>query len=125
MDRCREAGRRVTDNELVIHAFSETPEVLTAALRVARHSVDGLGTTATVRIVVQGGAVHGLAVGAAQEDDLLATISGSGVEVLACENSMSRTGMDPSTLLPQVHTVPAAVTYLTQRQWAGAAYVRI
>jgi intracellular sulfur oxidation DsrE/DsrF family protein len=112
-------------HELVIHAFAETPDVLTAALRVARHSVEGLGSDTTVQVVVQGGAVHGLTAGSAYQDDLLTTIAGSRVDVIACENSMERTGVDRSELLSDVGTVPAAVTYLTQRQWAGAAYVRI
>lgn len=110
---------------LVLHAFAEDAQVLTAALRVARHSVQGLGPDTSVQVVVQGGAVRGLTTGSEREDDLLTTIAGSGVRVLACENSMERVGIPADALLPDVGTVPAAVIYLTQQQWAGAAYVRI
>lgn len=112
-------------HQLVIHAFAENPDVLTAALRVARHSVQGLGPDTSVQVVVQGGAVRGLITDSAHQDDLLTTIAGSGVDILACANSMERVGVAAEALLSDVGTVPAAVTYLTQQQWAGAAYVRI
>ncbi|MCE0459497.1 DsrE family protein [Curtobacterium flaccumfaciens] len=113
------------EHRLVLHAFAEDPDVLTAALRVARHSFQGLGLDVSVQVVVQGGAVRGLVANSAYQDDLLTTIAGSGVDVLACSNSMERIGVGAEALLPDVGTVPAAVTYLTQQQWAGAAYVRI
>jgi len=113
------------EHRLVLHAFAEDPDVLTAALRMARHSVQGLGLDVSVQVVVQGGAVRGLVANSAYQDDLLTTIAGSGVDVLACSNSMERVGVGAETLLPDVGTVPAAVTYLAQQQWAGAAYVRL
>lgn len=115
------------EHRLVLHAFAEDPDVLTAALRMARHSFQGLGLDVSVQVVVQGGAVRGLVANSAYQDDLLTTIAGSGVDVLACSNSMERVGVGvgAETLLPDVGTVPAAVTYLAQQQWAGAAYVRL
>ncbi|WP_066517455.1 DsrE family protein [Curtobacterium ammoniigenes] len=113
------------DRTLLIHAFAETPEVLTAALRVARHSVERLGPTAEVQVVVQGGAVRGLTVDSAFADEVSATVTEHHVRILACENSMQRVGVLAEALLDQVGTVPAAATYMAEQQWAGAAYVRI
>lgn len=122
-----EAGRALMEHrhQLLIHAFAEEPGVLTAALRVARRAVQSLGSDTSVQVIVQGGAVRGLVTDSAHLDDLLTTIAGSGVDVLACAHSMERVGVAAEALLPDVGTVPAAVTYLTQQQWAGAAYVRI
>lgn len=110
---------------LLIHAFADTPDALIAALRVARHASEDLRDEAQVQVVVQGGAVHGLTSGSPHEDDVRTTIAGSGVEVVACENSMRRIGVPLDQLLPEVGTVPAAATHLARRQWNGDAYVRV
>src|SRR3546814_8546739 len=54
---------------ILIHAFSEDPEVITAALRVARNAAQSL-PDAIVEVVVQGIAVTGLTVGGRFEDDI-------------------------------------------------------
>lgn len=114
-----------TRNTLVIHVFAEDAAVLTAALRVARNAVDDLSPDGIVQLVVQGGAVRGLVADGAYRDDLVATIRSAGVQVLACQNSMSREDVDADSLLEGVSTVAAAVGYLARQQWAGAAYVRL
>ena len=114
-----------TRNALVIHVYSEDAGVLTVALRVARNAVHDLDPDAMVQVVVQGGAVRGLIAGGAYPDDLIATIHSAGVQVLACQNSMSREGVNADLLLKGVSTVAAAVGYLARQQWAGAAYVRL
>ena len=117
----------MTDNRkaFLVHAFADTPDALIAALRAARHASEDLRGEAQVQVVVQGGAVHGLTSGSPHEDDVRTTITGSGVEVVACENRMRRIGVTLDKLLPEVGTVPAAAAHLTRRQWDGAAYVRV
>ncbi len=110
---------------LLIHAYSDAPDVLTAALRVARNAVAGLGDGATVQVVVQGGAVRGLTADTALEQDLLSMMQEGSVDVIACRNSMRSAGIEPDRLLAGVGTVPAAVSHLAELQWAGAAYVRL
>jgi len=44
---------------------------------------------------------------------------------VACANSLRAVGIAAEDLTAGVGTVPAAVTHLAQRQWAGWAYVRV
>ncbi len=48
-----------------------------------------------------------------------------GIKVFACANSLRTVGIAAEDLTAGVTTVPAAVTHLAQRQWAGWAYVRL
>lgn len=107
---------------LVLHAFAESPTVITAALRVARNAALALPQD-QVQVVVQGTAVTGMTVEGGYDDDLAQTIA-VGVQVVACGNSMKRADVDPEQLAPGVGMVPSAVVHLAQQQWAGAAYVR-
>lgn len=113
------------DRTLLIHVFDETPASLPAALRVAGNAATDLGDDASVQIVVQGGAVRGLVRDGATADEVRDVMAVATVSVVACRNSMQRTGVEPDVLLDGVHVVPAAVSHLAQAQWSGAAYVRI
>ena len=97
--------------------------MIPTALRVARNAVESLSDV-DVQVVVQGTAVTGVTVEGGFEDDL-ATAMDEGLDIVACANSMRRAGVDPDQVIPGVGTVPAAVVHLAERQWAGAAYVRI
>lgn len=114
-----------TRRTLVLHTFAETPDAMPAALRVARHAAETLGPDASVQVVVQGGAVRGLTSDSAFAEDIRTTLMAPGVEMRACENSMHRTGVDRGALLSGVGTVPSAVGFIAEQQWAGAAYLRI
>nr|WP_274638384.1 DsrE family protein [Microbacterium bovistercoris] len=108
---------------ILIHAFSEDPEVITAALRVARNAAQSL-PDAIVEVVVQGIAVTGLTVGGRFEDDIAQTMT-RGVRTVACGNSIERAGLDPAQLMAGIEVVPSAIVHLAEQQWAGAAYVRV
>jgi intracellular sulfur oxidation DsrE/DsrF family protein len=118
-------GRSLVTGHLIVHAYgSADSDALATALRVARHSAQGLGEGATIQIVVQGPAVKLLTVGTSYEDELVSALISGRIEVTACENSMRSASVDPAELLPMVGTVPSAVAYIAQRQWDGSAYVR-
>lgn len=113
---------RALPDSLVLHAFSESPEAIAAVLRVARNAARSL--PAAIEVVIQGGAVTGVAVDGGFADDLAQTMD-QGVRILACGNSMTRAEVDPLRLVSGIEVVPSAVVHITERQWAGAAYVRI
>ncbi|CAN5457552.1 hypothetical protein BH10ACT6_BH10ACT6_07550 [soil metagenome] len=110
---------------LIVHAYGAADsDALTTALRVARHSAEGLGKDVEIQIIVQGAAVNLLTKGTSYGGDLATTIASGSIEVIACENSMKSASVDPGELLPLIGSVPSAVTYIAQQQWDGAAYVR-
>jgi intracellular sulfur oxidation DsrE/DsrF family protein len=113
------------DRQLLIHALGDTPAVVAAALRSARNAVAELGSGDSVHVVVQGPAVRELADGGTLADELEAALLEPRVVVLACQNSLRSADLTSSELRPGVQTVPSAVAYLAERQWQGAAYVRI
>jgi hypothetical protein len=45
--------------------------------------------------------------------------------VIACGNSLAAINLLPDALVTGVEVEPAAIAFLAERQWAGAAYVRI
>nr|WP_246301455.1 DsrE family protein [Microbacterium immunditiarum] len=79
---------------------------------------------ARVRVVVQGAAVTGLARGAGLDDEVLTALERR-IEVVGCSNSMKRHDVRSDQLADGVGVVPSAIVHLAERQWAGAAYVRI
>jgi intracellular sulfur oxidation DsrE/DsrF family protein len=124
VDRRESAGAVVTaGGGILIHAFAENPDVITGALRVARNAAQGLPDR-IVEVVVQGPAVTGLTADGGFEDDLAQTLI-TGVNIVACRNSLDRAGLDPSQLAAGIAVVPSAVVHLAERQWAGAAYIRV
>ena len=108
---------------LVIHVHGAQPGTLTAGLRTARNAHTALPDT-PIEVVVQGGAVAELTT-AERATAITAAHRDHGIEVLACANSLRAVGIAAQDLTAGVTTVPAAVTHLAQRQWAGWAYVRL
>lgn len=109
--------------EVLIHAFDEDPAVVAGALRVARNAAQAM-PGAIVQVVVQGIAVTGVAIDGGFDEDIAGTLA-QGVHVTACGNSMQRAHLESSQMAPGVKIVPSAVAHLAERQWAGAAYIRV
>lgn len=112
-----------TAREVLIHAFDEDPAVVAGALRVGRNAAQAMSES-IVQVVIQGIAVTGIAVGGGFDEDIAGTLA-RGVRVVACGNSMQRAHLESSQMAPGVQIVPSAVAHLTERQWAGAAYIRV
>jgi uncharacterized protein len=110
---------------LLIHAYgTENSEALSAALRAARASREGLGPEVKIQIIVQGPAVRLVTVGSSYAEEIASTSKASSIGVYACQNSMKSAVVNEADLLPQSGSVPSAVAYLAQKQWNGWAYVR-
>lgn len=92
---------------------------LPMAMRVARNALAELPDV-DVDIVVQGPSVSQLIAGADRVD-----LTARGVTVYACGNSLRSAGLESANLQPNIEVVPAAVSYIAQRQFQGAAYIRL
>ncbi|WP_262106827.1 DsrE family protein [Arthrobacter sp. Marseille-P9274] len=97
---------------------------LAAALRVARNARAEL-PEARIELVVQGPVVTQLAGSGPAAAEAGALAAESGTKVTACRNSLRTAGIDETSLPPGIAVVPAAVAHLAQRQFGGAAYIRI
>ncbi len=109
---------------LVIHVHGAQPGTVTAGLRTARNAHTALPDT-PIEVVVQGAAVAELTTTAELATVVTAADRDHGIKVFACANSLRTVGIAAEDLTAGVTTVPAAVTHLAQRQWAGWAYVRV
>jgi len=113
--------------DLVLHlggpGTSPFPD-LAAALRVARNARAEL-PEARVELVVQGPVVTQLAASGPDAAEAGALAAESGTKVTACRNSLRSAGIDETSLPAGITVVPAAVAHLAQRQFGGAAYIRI
>ncbi len=109
---------------LVVHGAGPMESgTLQGVLRSCRNAVEALGPEAPVEAVIQGPGVALLDAGA--ESGAVEAAIASGVQVLACGNSLRSAGLSEGGLLPGVRVVPAAIAHLARRQWEGWAYVRI
>lgn len=97
---------------------------LAAALRVARNARAEL-PEATIELVVQGPIVTQLAGSGPAAVEAGALAAGNGTRVTACRNSLRSAGIDETSLPAGITVVPAAVAHLAQRQFGGAAYIRV
>lgn len=117
------AGQRPVG--LVVHGAGPMQSgTLEGVLRSCRNAVEALGPEIPVEAVIQGPGVALLAAGAESGGAVEAAIA-SGVQVLACGNSLRSAGLSEGGLLPGIDVVPAAIAHLARRQWEGWAYVRI
>jgi len=83
------------------------------------------GTPIPIELVVQGGAVAELSATTELATAVTTANRDHGIKVLTCANSLRAVGIAAEDLTAGVTIVPAAVTHLAQRQWAGWAYVRV
>jgi uncharacterized protein len=114
-------------SELILHlagpAVQPFPD-LAAVLRVVRNARAGLPGV-RLELVVQGPGVAQLASEAREAEEASAPAVEDGVTITACRNSLRSEGIDAASLTAGVGVVPAAVAHLAQRQFNGAAYIRI
>lgn len=108
----------MTDEKTVVLHVSTKPEDVARALGSAR-TLHSHRPEYRIRIIVNGAAITGVTVGAA-ELELSAAAS-----IEACEVGMRSHGIVADELQAGVGTVPSAIVALADLQVAGAAYVRI
>lgn len=116
--------RATADKHLLIHAYGETSEALSVALRTARNAAHEFGPEVGIHIIVQGPGVEHLTAESGFAREIRETVASDSIEVAACSNSLAAVGVDTSQLSDAVGSVPSAVAYLAQKQWEGWAYVR-
>lgn len=110
---------------LVVHGFGpDSGTWLAGLLRSAGNARRALGPERAVEVVVQGLGVRLLRAGIGDQSALDGALSAD-IHVLACENSMTRAGVQKDELHRGVETVDAAVAHLARRQWENWAYVRL
>ncbi len=93
------------------------------ALRNIRNTAADLGDDASVAVVAHGPGI-GLLTGATGFEDQVGEIVKSGIEVLACRNTLNRLSIPVEDLLPGVEVVSAGIGEIVRRQHEGWAYVR-
>ncbi|MBO1766710.1 DsrE family protein [Allobranchiibius sp. GilTou38] len=110
------------DPSVVIHLPDQS--TLAAGLLSATNIRRELGQETVIEIAVQGAAVRQLC----GDSDLNSAIKKAlqdGCVIAACGNSLRAQAIDPQLLIDGINVVPSAVAYVAQRQWRGAAYVRL
>lgn len=93
------------------------------ALRNVRNTVSDLDG-ARVCLVAHGPGLR-LVTGETGFADQVDELVGSGVEVVACRNTMTRLDIPDDALRPGVGTVSAGIGEIVRRQNGGWAYVRV
>ena len=111
-------------NKLVMQVSDADPGKWSLTLHNAYNVLAELGPeTVEMEIVVYGPAIDMLKRGSPVADRVASAI-GSGVRIVACENTMTPLNLTLDDLLPKVGVVTAGVVELMQKQQQGWAYVR-
>ena len=118
------AGAKTTKHHLVIQVSDAEPAKWNLALNNARNVQTDLGReNVDLEIVVYGPGIGMLkresAVGTRIDEALMA-----GVQVVACENTMTGQKLTKADMLPGIGYVPAGVTEIMLKQQQGYAYIR-
>ncbi len=113
----------MTHYRAVFQVSDADPAFHEQVLRNVRNTAADLGQDAEVAVVTHGPGLQ-LAIGATGWTDQVAELVESGVEVMACRNTMQRLGIEPEQLLPGVEMVSAGIGEIVRRQQDGWAYVR-
>ena len=111
--------------EQAIFAVSDAdPAKWNLTLGNIANAIDGIGADkADIELVVYGPGIAMLKKDSAVADRI-AALTGHGVRVAACQNTMRAFKLEPVDLAPGVGVVPSGVVELIRRQHAGYAYVR-
>lgn len=109
---------------LLIHAAGHLDQdAVQAVLRSATNARTALPPGTAIEVIIQGTGVAMLTAGSPAAESLNQA-QDLEIGILACGNSMRSAGLPTENLISGIAAVPAAVAHLTQRQWAGWAYVR-
>jgi intracellular sulfur oxidation DsrE/DsrF family protein len=111
----------VSRKAAIVHVYGadgrDVQNAIHIAARLAEHEPE-----AEVTLVVQGPSVAAILSDAVtvQPDSIPGNLA-----LRACAYSLSKLDPPRADLLPGFQTVPAAVVFITEKQWDGAAYLRI
>ncbi|ELY66235.1 DsrE family protein [Natronococcus jeotgali] len=110
----------------LLHLSSADPSDHGTALNNAENLVDDSTVdNDVVRLVANSRGIFVLVDGESEHADRVRSLSESGIEFAACENSMDGLGVSESDLLSGVDTVPSAVGELAKRQAEGYGYIKV
>ncbi|MDT8388457.1 MAG: DsrE family protein [Thiogranum sp.] len=111
--------------KVVIQVSDKDPSKWNLSLNNARNVQAALGGAdkVDVEIVVYGPGIGMLemdSVVGGRVDDALS----DGIDIVACQNTMSATGLTEADMLPDIGYVPAGVIEIMEKQKQGYAYIR-
>jgi len=115
----------VRPHRVVMEVSSDDPKVWDALLNNIENLRHTLGPDATaVELVAHGGGL-GMLLGSNQaQAERMARLSGDGVVLAACENTMRRKKVNRADLLPFATTVDSGVAEVVRKQEQGWSYVK-
>jgi intracellular sulfur oxidation DsrE/DsrF family protein len=124
VSRAQAADTGTRPNRLVIQVSDNDPGKWGLALANAQNVINDLGAdNVSLEIVVYGPGIGMLKKGS----PVAARIAGalkSGMQIVACENTMRAQQLTQEDMLPEIGYVPAGVVELMKKQQQGYAYIR-
>jgi intracellular sulfur oxidation DsrE/DsrF family protein len=119
------AGKRAA-HRVVVEVTSGDPETWESALNNVRNFQKELAPERTeVEVVAHGKGLPMLLKTNTAGAGSIEQAAGSGVRLVACENTMRRLGVERPELLPAAGTTPSGVAEVIRKQEAGWSYLRI
>lgn len=117
-------GKDGKPNKLVIQVSDNDPGKWNLALNNAQNAIQELGAgTLSLEIVVYGPGIGMLKLDSPVASRIAAALKG-GMQIVACENTLTVQKLTRADMLPDIGYVPAGVVELMRKQQQGYAYVR-
>ncbi|TWO70393.1 hypothetical protein FN976_15540 [Caenimonas sedimenti] len=119
-----QAAAPARPNKVVFQVSDNDPAKWGLALNNAYNVQADLGADAVeLEIVVYGPGINMLKAGSPAAARIASAMK-AGIQVVACENTMTNQKLAKSDMLPDLGYVPAGVTQLMKRQQQGWSYIR-
>lgn len=118
------ADPKLKPNRLVIQVSDNDPGKWNLALNNAQNLITELGAdTVAIEIVVYGPGIGMLKNGSPVAARIAGAVKG-GMQIVACENTLTAQKLTRADMLPEIGYVPAGVVELMRKQQQGYAYIR-
>lgn len=114
----------MTRYRVIFQVAEPDPHLHETALRNVRNTAADLGPEAEVALVAHGQGI-GLLTGETGFAEQVSDLTEKRIEVLACNNTLTRLDIPQDRLLPGVEIVTSGIGEIVRRQHEGWAYVRV
>lgn len=110
--------------QVVLQVSDPDPAKWNLALNNARNAQNDLGADKVdIEIVAYGPGIGMLKIDAVTANRVSDAVK-SGIQIVACENTMTAQKLNKAEMNPNISYVPAGVVHIMKRQHEGWAYVR-
>lgn len=113
-----------TSQRKIVYDLSVADTTMHAGLMRQLNNIKRGWPDAQIEVVVHGKALNLLVTGKSTQANAIEELQAKGVVFAACENTMKRSKVEKSQLLPNIPTVPMGIGEIVTKQEEGWSYIK-